>query len=45
MHLRELDRDARLRDVRHVDEDVVGRVTVEWSAEALLVQVVPDEAD
>ena len=34
-----------LSDVRHVDEDVVGGVAVEWCAEALLVEVVADEAD
>ena len=37
--------DARLRDIRHVDEDVVGGVTVERRAEALLVEVVADETN
>lgn len=36
---------ARLRHVGHVDEDVVCRVAVERCAEALLVEVVSDEAD
>jgi len=34
-----------LRHFRHVDEDVVGRMTVERSAEALLVQVMANETD
>ena len=42
MHLAE---HARLRDVRHVDEDVVGGVAVERRAETLLVEVVADETD
>ena len=36
---------ARLRNVRHVDEDVVCRVTVQRCAETLLVEVVADEAN
>ena len=36
---------ARLRHVRHVDEDVVRGVAVEWGAQTLLVEVVTDEAD
>ena len=42
MHLAE---HARLRDVRHVDEDVVCGVAVERCTQALLVEVVADEAD
>lgn len=42
---RHLAEDARLRDIRHVDEDVVGGVTVERRAEALLVEVVADETN
>ena len=42
MHLPE---HAGLRDVRHVDEDVVGGVAVERGAEALLVEVVADETN
>ena len=34
-----------MRHFRHVDEDVVGRMTVERSAEALLVQVMANETD
>ena len=43
--LRHLAKHARLRDVRHVDEDVVRRVTVQRRAEALLVEVVANETD
>ena len=42
MHLAE---HARLRHVRHVDEDVVGGMTVERCTEALLVEVVTNETD
>ena len=42
MHLAE---HARLRNVRHVDEDVVGGMTVERCTEALLVEVVTNETD
>ena len=43
--LRHLAQHARLRDVGHVDEDVVRRVTVERRTQTLLVEVVADEAD
>ena len=43
--LRHLAQHTRLRQIRHVDEDVVRRVTVQRRAEALLVEVVSDEAD
>ena len=36
---------ARLRHVRHVDEDVVRGVAVERRAQTLLVEVVADEAN
>ena len=36
---------TRLRHIRHVDEDVVCRVTVQRCAEALLIEMVADEAD
>ena len=36
---------ARLRHVRHVDEDVDGGMTVERCTEALLVEVVTNETD
>ena len=42
MHLAE---HARLRHVRHVDEDVVGGMTVERCTQALLVEVVTNETD
>ena len=42
MHLAE---HARLRHVRHVDEDVVGGMTVERCTEALLVEVATNETD
>lgn len=42
---RHLPEHARLLDVRHVDEDVVRGVAVQRRAEALLVEVVPDEPD
>ena len=42
---RHLAKHAGLRDVRHVDEDVVRGVTVERRTETLLVEVVADEAD
>ena len=50
MHLttdssRHLAEHARLRDIRHVDEDIVCRVTVQRRAETLLVEVVADEAN
>lgn len=35
----------RLRDVGHVDEDVVRGMTVQRRAQALLVEVVADESD
>ena len=35
----------RLRQVSHVDEDVVGRVSVERCAQSLLIEVVSDETD
>ena len=41
----ELDGDAWLGHVRHVDEDIISRVTVERSTEALLVEVVTNETD
>lgn len=37
--------DTRLRHIRHVDEDVVGGVAVQRRAQALLVEVVANEAD
>lgn len=43
--LRHLAEHARLRDVRHLDEDVVCGVAVQRRAEALLVEVVADEAN
>ena len=36
---------ARLRHVRHVDEDVIRGVAVERRAETLLVEVVADETN
>ena len=36
---------ARLRDVGHVDEDIVRRVAVQRRTETLLVEVVADETD
>lgn len=43
--LRHLAQHTRLRKVRHVDEDVVRRVTVQRRAQPLLVQVVSNEPD
>jgi len=34
-----------LRQVSHVNEDVVGRVSVQRRTQSLLVKVVPDETD
>ncbi|CAL1709374.1 unnamed protein product [Somion occarium] len=34
-----------LRDVRHVDEDIVRRMAVERCAQTLLVKVMPNETD
>jgi hypothetical protein len=36
---------TRLRDVRHVDEDIVRGVPVQRRTQALLVKVVSDEPD
>ena len=36
---------TRLSDIRHVDEDVVRRVTVQGSLQPLLVKVVSNETD
>lgn len=36
---------TRLRDVGHVDEDIVGRVAVQRSTEAFLIKVVSNETD
>lgn len=44
-YLRQLAQHTRLRDVRHVDEDVVRRVAVQRCTQTLLVKVVTDEAD
>jgi len=38
-------KDTRLRDVSHVDEDVVRRMAVERCAEALLVKMMADETN
>ena len=32
-------------DVRHIDEDIVGRVAVQWCSQPLLIQVVSNETD
>jgi hypothetical protein len=37
--------DTGLCHIGHVDEDIVSRVTVQWSAQTFLVEVVPDETD
>jgi len=34
-----------LHDIGHGDEDVIGRVAVQWSTETLLVEMMADEAD
>lgn len=44
-HLLHLAQHTRLRNVRHVDKDVIGRMTVERSTQTLLVKVVSDKAD
>ena len=41
----ELDFDARLSHIGHVDEDVVGRVTVQGCTESLLVKMVANETN
>jgi hypothetical protein len=41
----DLSHDTGLHDIGHGDEDVIGRVAVQWSAETLLVEVVADEAN
>ena len=40
-----LSHDTRLHDIGHGDEDVIGGVAIQWSAETLLVEMVADEAD
>lgn len=35
----------RLRYIGHIDEDIVCGVAIQWCAEALLVEMVPNEAD
>jgi len=44
-HLHNLRHDTRLGHILHVDEDIVGWVTVKRSPETLLVEVVADETD
>ena len=44
-HLLHLAQHTRLRNICHVDKDVIGRMTVERSTQTLLVKVVSDKAD
>jgi hypothetical protein len=43
--LSHLSQHAGLRNIRHVDEDIVSGVAIQRSTEALLVEVVSNEAD
>lgn len=36
---------SRLRHIRHVDEDIIRRVTVQRCTQAFLVQMVTNETD
>ena len=44
-HLVHLHGDTRLRNVCHVDKDIVCRVTVERCTQTLLVQMMANETD
>ena len=36
---------ARLRNVGHVDKNVISRMTVKWGTQSLLIKVVSDKPD
>lgn len=44
-HLLHLAQYTRLRNVSHVDKDVISRVTVKWGTEPLLIKMVSDKPD
>lgn len=44
-HLLHLTKNSWLSHIRHVDEDIIGWVAVEWGTESLLVQVVSDKSN
>lgn len=44
-HLLHLAQYTRLRNVGHVDKDVISRVTVKWGTQTLLIKVVSDKSD